>query len=212
MSLLETIKQRDPAQPTTFEVILAYPGFHIMTVFHPVAQFLWKNKCRALARFWAYAGRFITGIEIHPAATIGKNLFIDHGTGVVIGQTAIIGDHCTIYHGVTLGGRGKSDRDGRRHPQIGNNVMIGAGAQILGPVIVGDNAKVGANAVVTGNIEAGVTVVGNPAHPVGTVREEEYAYGLSCGGEMDDPVLSKIDALEKELDDLRAKTARRDAA
>lgn len=211
MTLLKTIQQRDPAQPTTFEVILAYPGFHIMTVFHPAAQFLWRYNLKALARFWAYIGRMITGIEIHPQAKIGQNLFIDHGTGVVIGQTAIIGDNCTIYHGVTLGGKGKGSIDGRRHPQIGNNVMIGAGAQILGPVVVGDNAKIGANAVVTGDIDAGVTVIGNPAHPVGTVIEEDYAYGL-CGGEIHDPMYDKIDEMKRELEELRSKVGRRDAA
>ena len=146
------------------EVILAYPGFHVLTVFHPVAQILWGLELRALARFWANLGCFFTGIEIHPEVKIGKNLFIDHGTGVVMGQTAEIGDDCTIFHGVTLGGKVSGDK---RHPTIGHRVMIGANAQLIGPITIGDDAKIGAGAVVVKDVPAGATVVGNPARHIG---------------------------------------------
>lgn len=163
MQLIESIQRRDPARPTMFEVVLAYPGFHILILFHPVAQFLWRFELCALARFWANIGRILTGIEIHPQAQIGKNLFIDHGMGVVIGQTAVIGDDCTIYHGVTLGGKGDGEK---RHATVGNRVMIGAGAHLIGPIIVGDDVKIGAGSVVLKDIPAGATVVGNPAHTI----------------------------------------------
>ena len=163
MSLLKSIQDRDPAKPTYFEVALAYPGFHVMTIFHPLAQLLWKYELRALARLWANIGCIFTGVEIHPAVKIGRNLFIDHGMGVVMGQTAIIGDDCTIFHGVTLGGKGAGER---RHPAIGNRVMIGANAQLIGPITIGDDAKIGAGAVVVKDVPSGVTVVGNPARQI----------------------------------------------
>lgn len=198
MSLIESIKKRDPAAPTTFEVILGYPGFHAMTIFHPVAQFFWRYDLRALARFWANIGRIVTGIEIHPQAMIGKNLFIDHGMGVVIGQTAIIGDDCTIYQGVTLGGKGNGGPGEKRHPTLGDNVVIGAGAYVLGDITVASNARVGAGAVVTGNVEEGVTVVGNPARAIKRPAGEECAYGLPQG-ECADPVEEKIHDLEEQI-------------
>lgn len=163
MSLIESIQRRDPARPTFFEVVLAYPGFHIMFLFHPLAQFLWSMELRALARFWANIGRILTGIEIHPQARIGKNLFIDHGMGVVIGQTAVIGDDCTIFHGVTLGGKGDGEK---RHATVGDRVMIGATAQLIGPVVIGNDVKIGAGAVVLKDVPSGKTVVGNPAREV----------------------------------------------
>ncbi len=178
MSLLESIKMRDPAQPTTLEVILGYPGFHALTLFHPVAAFLWKMEMRGLARFWANIGRVFTGIEIHPQAKIGRNLFIDHGTGVVIGQTAVIGDDCTIYQGVTLGGKGKEGAGEPRHPTIGNNVIIGAYAQVLGNIVVGDYVRIGANAVVTKPVEDHAVMVGNPAKMIGRAEEKPAPYGL----------------------------------
>lgn len=180
LSFIRSIQERDEAQPTTFEVILAYPGFHIMTLFHPVAHLLWRYHFKALARFWAYVGRFITGIEIHPGAQIGKNLFIDHGTGVVIGQTAIIGDDCRFYHNVTLGGKGET-RDDRRHPHVGNHVTIGAGATVLGPVHLQDHAKVGANALVVIDVPAHMTAIGNPARLIGTPPNDHACYGLPDG-------------------------------
>lgn len=178
MSLIETIRKRDPAQPTFWEVVLAYPGFHILTLFHPFASFLWRWEMRALARLWAHLGRILTGIEIHPQARIGRNLFIDHGMGVVIGQTAEIGDDCTIYHGVTLGGKGDGGEGRKRHPTLGNNVIVGAYAQILGPVTVGHFARIGANAVVTKDVDDHATMAGNPARFIGRATEDAASYGL----------------------------------
>lgn len=178
MSRIESIQKRDPAAPTYFEVMLGYAGFHSMVIFHPLASLLWGYNLRALARFWANIGRMVTGIEIHPAAQIGKNLFIDHGSGVVIGQTAIIGDDCTIYQGVTLGGKGNGLAGEKRHPTIGNNVTIGAYAQVLGPISVGDFARIGANAVVTKDVEDHATMVGNPARYIGKAKEIPAPYGM----------------------------------
>lgn len=178
MTLIESIKERDPAAPTTMEVVLAYPGYHALTLFHPLSSWLWHKDLRALARFWANIGRMVTGIEIHPQASIGENLFIDHGNGVVIGQTTIIGDNCTIYQGVTLGGKGNGLAGEKRHPTIGSNVVIGAYAQVLGPITVGDFARIGANAVVTKNVEDHATMVGNPARFIGRAQEIPAPYGL----------------------------------
>lgn len=209
--LLHSIQKRDPARPTVMEVLVAYPGFHIMTLFYPVSHYLWSLQLRALARFWAYIGRMLTGIEIHPAAEIGENLFIDHGTGVVVGETAIIGNNCTLYHGVTLGGKGDITEGGRRHPIIGDNVIIGAGAQVLGAVTVGAGARIGANAVVTTDVADGVTVVGNPARALGKVETGRCAYGLPDGA-MRDPRQDTIERLEKELQEIKASLSKNEAA
>ena len=155
----KNIKEKDPATRNILEVLLLYPGFHIL-IFHRVAHFLYKIKLKLFARLISQIGRFFTGIEIHPGAKIGKRLFIDHGMGIVIGETAEVGDNCTIYHGSTLGGTGKDKN--KRHPTIGNNVLVGAGAKILGPILIGDNVKIGAGAVVLNNIKANTTVVGIP--------------------------------------------------
>ena len=176
-TLIRSIRERDPVQPSVPEVVLCYPGFHIMILFHPLAHWLYGKKWKTLARLWAHIGRMLTGIEIHPGASIGKNLFIDHGMGVVIGETATIGDDCTIYHGVTLGGRGGL-KGGKRHPDIGNCVTIGTGAQILGPVRIGKGARVGANAVVTTDIPDHASVMGIPAQIVGAAKENFCAYGM----------------------------------
>lgn len=175
--LIQSIRDRDPVRPSVPEVILCYPGFHVMVLFHPLAHWLYGQKLKTLARLWAHIGRMLTGIEIHPGAGIGKNLFIDHGMGVVIGETAIIGDDCTIYHGVTLGGRGGAE-GGKRHPDIGDCVTIGTGAQILGPVSIGRGVSVGANSVVTANVPEGVSVMGIPARVVGETRTDFCPYGL----------------------------------
>ena len=156
----KNIMQKDPAARNILEVMLLYPGFHIL-VYHRIAHFFYINKCFFLARIISQMGRFFTGIEIHPGAKIGKRLFIDHGFGVVIGETAIIGDNVTIYHGVTLGGTGKEK--GKRHPTIENNVMIGASAKVLGNIIIGENSKIGAGAIVLNDIPKNVTAVGVPA-------------------------------------------------
>jgi serine O-acetyltransferase len=202
LSLIYSIRQRDEARPTFIEVILAYPGFHIMTLFHPVAHLLWRMRLRALARVWAHIGRFLTGIEIHPGAHIGKNLFIDHGMGIVIGETAIIGNECRLYHAVTLGGKGHVI-DGKRHPTIGNYVTIGANSTILGPILIDDHAKIGANALVTIPVPKGMTALGNPARLVGTpiLTEDDCGYGLPSGN-IEDPLENQIKTINQQLADL----------
>lgn len=152
----KNILNRDPACKSILEVIILYPGFHIL-VFHRLSHFLYNRKMLFLARLISQIARFLTGIEIHPGAKIGRRLFIDHGMGIVIGETATIGNDCTMYHNSTLGGTGKDKN--KRHPDIGNNVMIGAGSKILGPIKIGNNAKIGANAVVLKDIPDNVTVV-----------------------------------------------------
>ena len=166
MGLLEdarNIQRKDPAARSVLEVILLYPGFHIL-VYHRIAHWLFEHKHFFLARWVSQRGRHKTGIEIHPGAKIGKCLFIDHGMGIVFGETAEIGDNCTIYHGVTLGGTGKDT--GKRHPTIGNNVLISTGAKVLGPFTVGDNSRIGANAVVLQEVPPDSTVVGIKARVV----------------------------------------------
>ena len=158
-----SIRDRDPAARTTLEVVLLYQGFHAL-FYHRQAHWLYQHKHFFLARALSQFARHMTGIEIHPGAKIGKRLFIDHGMGIVIGETAEIGDDCTIYHGVTLGGTGKDT--GKRHPTLGNNVLIGAGTKVLGPVYIGDNARIGAGSVVLRNLPANCTAVGVPAEVV----------------------------------------------
>ena len=158
-----SIRDRDPAARTTLEVVLLYQGFHAL-FYHRQAHWLYQHKHFFLARALSQFARHMTGIEIHPGAKIGKRLFIDHGMGIVIGETAEIGDDCTIYHGVTLGGTGKDT--GKRHPTLGNNVLIGAGTKVLGPVYIGDNARIGAGSVVLCNLPANCTAVGVPAEVV----------------------------------------------
>lgn len=153
----KSIKERDPAARNWFQILLCYPGVKAM-IWYRVAHFFWKIKFKLLAEFITYVTRNRLGIEIHPGAKIGKRLFIDHGNGVVIGETAIIGDYVTMYHGVTLGGRGTSH--GKRHPTVGNNVVIGAGALLLGNITIGDGARIGANATVIHDVDVDSTVVG----------------------------------------------------
>ncbi|EGT3599158.1 serine O-acetyltransferase [Clostridium perfringens] len=157
---IENVMKNDPAARTKLEVLLLYQSIHVL-IFYRIAHGLYKIKLFFLARLISQLGRFFTGIEIHPGAKIGKGLFIDHGMGVVIGETAEIGDNVTIYHGVTLGGTGKDK--GKRHPTVGNNVIIGCGAKILGPISIGDGAKIGANSVVLKDVPKGKTAVGIPA-------------------------------------------------
>lgn len=157
LAYLKSVKERDPAARSYLQMILLYPG--VKAIFwYKIAHFLYQRRLRLAAEWIMYLVRKFHGIEIHPAAKIGKRLFIDHGTGVVIGETAIIGDDCLIYQGATLGGTGKEHA--KRHPTLGNNVMVGAGAKILGNITIGDNAKIGANAVVLHHVAAGETVVG----------------------------------------------------
>lgn len=206
-----SIAKRDPAAKSALEVFLLYPGFHAVA-FHRIAHWFYKKNLFFIARLISQINRFITGIEIHPGAIIGKGLFIDHGMGLVIGQSAEIGDNCTIYHGVTLGGTGK-DKGKKRHPTIGNNVLIGAGAKLLGPFKVGDNASIGANTFVSEEVGPDTTVVGVKGRAVkrGGVR-------LIPSEELDqvhmpDPVAQelcrlqlRIEHLEKLLADMKAST------
>lgn len=159
----ENIKEKDPAARSLMEVVLLYQGFHIL-VYYRIAHYFYKKGRFFLARLISQKGRKKTGIEIHPGATIGRRLFIDHGMGVVIGETAIIGDDVTIYHQVTLGGTGKAEV--KRHPTVGNNVMIGAGAKVLGNITIGDNVKIGAEALVLKDVESNVTAVGVPTNRI----------------------------------------------
>ncbi len=160
---IAVVFDRDPAARNTWEVITCYPGFHAMLT-HRLAHFLWGARLRWLARFTSHLSRWLTGIEIHPGATIGRRFFIDHGMGVVIGETAEIGDDCTLYHGVTLGGT--SWNKGKRHPTLGKGVVVGAGAKILGPILIGEGARIGSNAVVVKEVPAGATAIGIPARIV----------------------------------------------
>lgn len=205
---IDSFFARDPAARSRAEVILCYPGFHAL-LFHRFSHFLWKAQFKLLGRFVSYLGRMITGIEIHPGATIGRHFFIDHGMGVVIGETATIGNNVTIYHDVTLGGT--SFEKGIRHPQLGNDVIIGAGAQLLGPIHIGDGARIGSNAVVVHDVPAHTTVVGIPARAV--VREAKSeeaesdhfdAYGTPTDDKQD-PMLSTLDMLQQEVVRLAAR-------
>ncbi|MBX7146215.1 MAG: serine O-acetyltransferase [Alphaproteobacteria bacterium] len=206
-SLIEDIDamiSRDPAARSRLEVFLTYPGFHVI-LFYRLAHFLWLKKFHLLGRYISYLGRWFTGIEIHPAAYIGRRLFIDHGMGVVIGETTQIGDDVTLYHGVTLGGiapaiNSKSQIQQKRHPTIADGVIIGAGAQILGPVYVGMHARIGANAVVLHDVPEKVTVTGIPAKniEVGDTKNNFMAYGI-CSDEIQDPTLKLIENLSEEI-------------
>ena len=180
---LDSIINRDPAAKSKLSLILTYPGVKAV-FFHQIAHFFSVAKFDLVARIISQFSRFLTGIEIHPKAKIGKNLFIDHGMGVVIGETSEIGDNVTIYHMVTLGGispsiDSDSQRNLKRHPTLKDNVVIGSGAQVLGPVIVGENAKVGANAVVTKDVPENAVMVGIPAKNVGTTTKEFKPYGIT---------------------------------
>ena len=180
---LESIIERDPAAKSKISVILTYPGVKAMFM-HRIANFFAIAKFDLIARIISQFSRFMTGIEIHPKARIGKNLFIDHGMGVVIGETSDIGDNVTIYHMVTLGGISPSinsndQREVKRHPTLQDNVVVGSGAQVLGPIIIGKNAKIGANAVVTKNVPENGIMIGIPAKNVGTATEEFKPYGIN---------------------------------
>ena len=184
-SFLESIINRDPAAKSKLSVILTYPGVKAV-FFHRIANFFSIAKLDLIARIISQFSRFLTGIEIHPKAKIGENLFIDHGMGVVIGETSEIGNNVTIYHMATLGGispsiNSNNQRNSKRHPTLMDNVVVGSGAQVLGPVIVGKNAKIGANAVVTKNVPENAVMVGIPAKNVGTATEEFKPYGIANG-------------------------------
>jgi len=207
---------RDPAARNQFEVLTTYPGLHAI-LFHRMSHRLWEVGFKWLARWLSWFARWFTGVEIHPAATIGRRFFIDHGMGVVIGETAEIGDDCTIYHGVTLGGTSWSH--GKRHPTLGNNVVVGAGAKVLGPIRLGDNSRVGSNAVVVRDVPENATVVGIPGRVITEDREQKErridlaarigfeAYGTSQ--DMPDPdayaincILEHLHRVDTKLEDM----------
>jgi serine O-acetyltransferase len=195
---IATIRERDPAARSSWEVLTCYPGLHAL-VLHRFAHACWLAKRRSLARFVSQAARFLTGIEIHPGATIGRRVFVDHGMGVVIGETAEVGDDCTIYQGVTLGGTSLT-RGAKRHPTLERGVIVGAGAKVLGSFTIGAEAKIGSNAVVVKPVPAGGTAVGNPARvvmPADAKRVPEHAafcaYGITPNA--DDPVSLAIHGL-----------------
>ncbi len=203
---INSIIERDPAARNPVEVLLLYPGLHAV-IWHRVAHLFYKCKLKFVARLISQLARFFTGIEIHPGAKIGKGLMIDHGMGVVIGETTVIGNDCTIYQGVTLGGTGKET--GKRHPTIGNNVVIGSGAKVLGPFSVGDNSKIAAGAVVLSEVPAGSTCVGVPAR---VVRQDGKKVQDMDQIRIPDPVSLQmctlsvhIQKLEKELCDIKSK-------
>jgi len=214
MFLRETIgayRSRDPAAHSDLEVLLCYPGLHALA-WHRLAHGLWRRGLRLTGRMVAHLGRFLTGIEIHPGAIIGRRVIIDHGMGVVIGETAVIGDDVYLYHQVTLGGT--SSQRGKRHPTLGNDVVVGAGAKVLGAITIGDGARVGANAVVLEPVAAGTTVVGIPARPVDRAPQPKPcfdAYGMPSDCEMD-PILNAIESLRAELCELEGRVGQLTAA
>ncbi len=198
---IAVVFDRDPAARSRWEVLTCYPGLHALVWHRWVSSRAWKAGFRWLGRWLAHWGRFLTGIEIHPGATIGRRVFIDHGMGIVIGETAEIGDDCTLYHGVTLGGT--SWNKGKRHPTLGRGVVIGAGAKVLGPILIGDGAKIGSNAVVVRDVPPEATAVGIPARIVNREDQERReaqaakmgfsAYAIAA--DMNDPMVQAIHQL-----------------
>jgi serine O-acetyltransferase len=191
---IRAVFDRDPAVRSVFEVIFCYPGFHAM-LFYRLSHWLWIKNCNFMGRFVSHLGRFFTGIEIHPGAKIGRGFFIDHGMGVVIGETAEIGENCTLYHGVTLGGTSWAKE--KRHPTLGNNVVVGSGAKILGPFKVGDDSKIGSNSVVVKEVPATATVVGIPGR---VVLSGEKRVGVDLQhGELPDPVAKAVSCVFDQI-------------
>lgn len=204
--MLETLKEdircvfdRDPAARSTFEVLTTYAGLHAI-LFHRLSHKLWRARVYWLARFISHLGRWLTGIEIHPGAQIGRRFFIDHGMGVVIGETSIIGDDCTLYHGVTLGGT--TWEKVKRHPTLGNHVVVGAGAKLLGPVLIGNHVRIGSNSVVVKDVPDHATVVGIPGHVVRDENHKEGATEFDAYGQprqSKDPVATTVDDILAHL-------------
>ncbi len=206
---MQSIRERDPAARSDIEILTCYPGLHALW-FHRAAHALWKREVPLAPRLLSQVGRFVTGIEIHPGATLGEGLFIDHGAGVVIGETSELGRNVTIYQGVTLGGTGKET--GKRHPTVGDNVVIGAGSLLLGSIDVGDNVRVGAGSVVVHNVPSNTTVVGNPGRPVITegakvgIPDIDYTHLPDPVAEAMRCLVRRVVALENELEEQRGKT------
>jgi len=210
---LSIVFDRDPAARSYWEIITTYPGVHAI-LFHRLAHRLWKLKLYWFGRAISHIGRFFTGIEIHPGAVIGRRFFIDHGMGIVIGETAVIGDDCTLYHGVTLGGT--SWKQGKRHPTLENKVVVGAGAKILGPITIGSSAKIGSNAVVISDVPANATAIGIPARVVDSEKKKTSSFSpYAVSKDEDDPMLKTLKGLiaevaeqKKQLDSLINKTTK----
>jgi serine O-acetyltransferase len=197
---IQSVFDRDPAARNTFEIITCYSGVQAM-LFYRLTHRLWLLKLKWLARFISMLSRWITGIEIHPGATIGRRFFIDHGMGVVIGETAEIGDDCTLYHGVTLGGT--TWKKGKRHPTLGNNVVIGAGAKILGPITLGDDVRVGSNSVVVKSVDNAQTVVGVPARVLKDSKtKSDHFESYAVGTDVDDPTVKAINSILSHIHDM----------
>lgn len=196
---ISNIKDKDPAVKSVFEIIFLYPGFHALLAYR-IANKLLKWKIPFIPRLISQTARFLTGIEIHPAATIGERFFIDHGMGVVIGETAIIGDNVLIYQGVTLGGTGKDH--GKRHPTIGNYVTIGAGAKVLGNITIEDNSNIGAGSVVIDNVPEHSTVVGIPGR---IVQQRFFIQGQLLHNKIPDPVTCQLNRLTYEVKEIKEK-------
>ena len=205
--LLEAYQRRDPAARSKLEVFLLYQGVHAV-IFHRVSHWLWQHDCRFLARLNSQIARHCTGIEIHPGATIGKRLVIDHGMGIVIGETAEVGDDCLIYHGVTLGGTGKDQ--GKRHPTIGNNVLISCGAKVLGPFKAGDNSRIAANAVVLSEVPDDATAVGIPAQIVRIAGRTTHFADDVDQTSVENPTLEKLAALADRVEQLERQLAQKE--
>jgi serine O-acetyltransferase len=211
---IQAIRQRDPAARSNIEILLTYPGLHAIAI-HRAAHWLRDHRLPLLARIISHLNRFLTGIEIHPGATIGRRVFIDHGMGVVIGETTVVGDDVTLYQGVTLGGTGKAI--GKRHPTIGNGVVVGVGAKVLGAVTVGEGAKIGGGAVVTRNVPPHTTAVGVPARAVAWTDpiSGETQRLESLPDPQQDAILAliqRIEELESKVRDLEATQREKDAA
>jgi serine O-acetyltransferase len=196
---IQSVLDRDPAATTTLSVLANYPGLHAVWA-HRVNHWLWQHNYRLLARFLSQISRHFTGIEIHPGATVGRRLFIDHGMGVVVGETAIIGDDVTIYHGVTLGGTSLAKK--KRHPTLGNGVTIGNTSSVLGDIVVGDNSRVGAGSVVLRDVPPNTTVVGVPAH---IVYRDGKRVVISDPRDIKDPLSDALIALSKDVNELRSR-------
>jgi serine O-acetyltransferase len=197
---IQSVFDRDPAARNTFEIITCYSGVQAM-LFYRLTHRLWLLKLKWLSRFISMLARWITGVEIHPGAVIGRRFFIDHGMGVVIGETAEIGDDCTLYHGVTLGGT--TWKKGKRHPTLGNNVVIGAGAKILGPIILGDDVRVGSNSVVVKSVDNAQTVVGVPARVLKDSKTQtDHFESYAVGTDVDDPTVKAINSILSHIHDM----------
>lgn len=202
---IEAVQERDPAAQSKFVIWLTYPGLHARWS-HVVEHWLWNHGLKSLARISSQFTRFMTGVEIHPAAVIGRRFFIDHAMGVIIGETTVIGDDCTLYQGVTLGGTGKET--GKRHPTLGNNVLVGVGAAVLGNVTIGDNTKVGGGAVVVKDIPENCTVVGIPGHIVirdGERVQDEKKDAAKHRENLPDPMAERIAQLAQRIEELEAR-------